>query len=98
MRRTAVVVALAALLVLPSCAPSSAEFSDDAEDFLRSDEVFRTYGLDLPEPDCAEPSSTDPGTTFSCTATAQDGTTYQFSFEVTGRTDVALQSIDFADP
>lgn len=99
MRRAAVsaMVAVAGTLLLSACAPSAGEFGDDAERFLRSDEVFQTFGLDLPDPQCAEPSSTEPGTTFTCTAAAQDGQTYEFTFAVTGRADATLESIAFAD-
>jgi hypothetical protein len=97
MWRAAAVAVVGTALILSACSTSAAEFSDDAERFLRSDEVFRTYGLDLPEPECAEPPSTETGTTFSCMATSQDDTTYEFTFVITGRNDLRLDAIEFAD-
>lgn len=84
----------AAVGVLGACAPSTSEFKSDAEDFLRSDEMFDTYGLDLPEPTCTEPDDVDSGGTVTCTATSQDDQTYIFRFEITGPSELTLRSIE----
>lgn len=89
---------VAAGLLLAACAPSSGDFRVEAERFLRSDEVFDTYGLDLPDPSCADPTGTGSGTELRCTATAQDGVDYTFTFEITGRRRLTLQSIEFTNP
>lgn len=87
MRRYAIPVC-AGLAVLggAACSPDEGDFKDDAEGFIEEDEgeVESQLGLALSDAACDEPSSSDVGATFNCTAVADDGTTYQFTVEITG--------------
>ena len=38
----------------------------------------------LSDASCEDPASSDVGTTFNCTAVGDDGTTYDFTVEITG--------------
>lgn len=92
------ILTLGVAAALVACSdPSPMDFSDEAEQFLRSDLMFTTYGLDLPEPDCTVPSEVETGAFISCAATAADGTNYGFNFEITSGTGLVLQSIEFTD-
>ena len=78
--------------VLGACSASSADFRDDAEEFLRSDEVFSTYGVDFTDPACDEPASTETGSTITCSAEGDDAT-YAFTLRITGRNEMVLESL-----
>ncbi len=67
-------------------APGNSDFRSDAEEFIEDDggPVESQVGVALSNATCDEPASTDVGTTFACTAIGDDGTTYQFTVEITG--------------
>ena len=96
-RAFVVLVVAATAVLLSGCSPSRGDFVSDAEAFLRSDEMFDTYGLDLPEPACTAPAEIETGATISCTGTAQDDVGYTFTFEITGSRDLTLRAIAFTD-
>jgi hypothetical protein len=66
--------------------PGDGDFRSDAEEFLQADggEVESQIGVGLSDATCEDPASTDVGTTFACTAVGDDGTTYEFTVEITG--------------
>jgi hypothetical protein len=86
--RRYVIPALAGLVLVgvAACSPDAGDFKDDAEDFIEDDDgdVETQLGLALSEASCEDPTSSDVGTTFPCTAVAEDGTTYNFTVEITG--------------
>ncbi len=84
-------------VLLGGCRAPAADHRRAAEDFLRSDEMFAAFGLDLIDPVCAEPESTGTGTTFTCTARAA-GEDHRFTMRITGRNEVVLQALDPATP
>jgi hypothetical protein len=66
--------------------PGNGDFRSDAEEFIQGDggPVESQVGLGLDQASCDEPASTDVGKTFACTAVGDDGTTYEFTVEITG--------------
>jgi hypothetical protein len=86
--RRYVIPALAGLALagVAACSPDAGDFKDDAEGFIEDDdgEVESQLGLALSDAACDDPSSSDVGSTFACTAVAEDGTTYNFTVEITG--------------
>jgi hypothetical protein len=67
-------------------APGNSDFRSDAEAFIQKDggDVELQVGVELDHARCEAPASTDVGTTFACTAVGDDGTTYEFTVEITG--------------
>jgi hypothetical protein len=62
------------------------DFKSDAESFIEDDtgSVEAQLGIGLDQATCEEPASTEVGTVFACTALGDDGSTYEFSVEITG--------------
>lgn len=95
MRRwvSALLAAAGLFAVLSSCSVSATDFQADAQDFLTGEDVFGAYGIDFTDPVCEQPASTDVGETFTCTAQGDDGLTYRFSLQITGKKSMSLESI-----
>ncbi len=96
MRRIAVtaLAGLAFVGVATACSPDEGDFASEAEDFIGDDDgdVATQLGLTFEDVECQDPTNTDTGTTFTCTATGSDGQTYTFTNEITG--DKAFEVID----
>ena len=87
MRRYAIPIAAGlAVLGAAACSPDEGDFKNDAEGFIEEDDgqVESQVGVALADATCEDPASTDTGTTFACTAVGDDGTTYDFTVEITG--------------
>ena len=89
----AVVAVIAGAVGLGGCAADAEQFQSDAEHFLSGDEVFAAYGIDFRDPVCTVPTSTTVGTSFACTASGDDGLTYDFTMQITGEKSFALTSV-----
>jgi hypothetical protein len=79
-------VAGLAILGVAACSPDEGDFKDDAEGFIDEDDgdVESQLGVGLSDAACEEPTSRDEGTTFTCTAVGDNGTTYNFTVTITG--------------
>jgi len=82
---TAVVGATA----LVGCFTTAADFAEDAESFIETDEELR--GALFPDSaatfvtaTCEDPPDQDDGTTFPCTATDSNGDVWEFEIVITG--------------
>ena len=87
MRRHAIpVIAGLAVFGIAACSPDEGDFKNDAEGFIEDDDgqVESQLGVALSDATCDDPASSDVGTTFNCTAVGDDGTTYDFTVEITG--------------
>ena len=89
----AVVAVIAGAVGLGGCAADAEQYQSDAEHFLSGDEVFAAYGIDFRDPVCTVPTSTTVGTSFACTASGDDGLTYDFTMQITGEKSFALTSV-----
>jgi hypothetical protein len=91
MRRSLVsAAALVALTtVVAGCFTTSADFRNDAEEFIEQNDELRAALF--PDTDdritsatCTEPPDQDEGTTFPCTATDTTGASWEFEIVITG--------------
>jgi hypothetical protein len=76
-------------LVVSGCFTTAADFGDDAETFIASNEELRATLF--PDSDtgfttvtCVDPENQDVGTAFPCTATDGDGEIWEFEIVITG--------------
>ena len=83
MRRRLAIPALAVLagLGVAACGgdPSTGDFQSEAEDFIEDEdgELASQLQSTFTDAQCAEPESTEVGTTYTCTATDADGAAVQ---------------------
>lgn len=84
---------LAALALLSAgCFTTAADFREDAEAFIESDEALREAAFfetsaSFVEATCTDPPNRDEGTTFPCTATDSNGDAWEFEIVITGSTE-----------
>jgi hypothetical protein len=91
MRRLTAAAAAAAVLLLVACSPDAADFQEEAEKYIESRDFSEGAGLlRYSEADCEEPESTAEDTRYACTATAEDGSVWQFDVEITGESDLRV--------
>ena len=92
-RRVACTVAALGVALLAGCRTDTNDFRRSAEEFLQAALDGARAGTTFTDAVCVEPASTAVATTFTCTATAADGTRWTFAvrivqgeqFEITGR-------------
>jgi len=85
MRRSLLVssVALAAGLTLSGCFTSTADFQNDAEQFILEDEgLAEALETTFTTADCEEPVDQNAGTTFTCEAVDSTGETWEFEITI----------------
>lgn len=84
MRRATALLALAALSA--ACGVTSASYKDAAEGVIEDDaRTADNYeGRTFDDARCQDPTSDDPGTTFTCTATDAAGVPVEFSITIDG--------------
>jgi hypothetical protein len=86
MRHLTAAAAVVAALVLAACSPDAADFKSEAEKYIESREFSEDAGLlRYSDAECEEPGSTAEDTRYTCTATAEDGTQWRFTVEITGK-------------
>jgi Domain of unknown function (DUF4333) len=91
MRRLTAAAAAAAALLLVACSPDASDFQEEAEKYIESREFSEDAGLlRYTEVECAEPASTEEDTHYTCTATAEDGSRWQFDVEIIGKKDLRV--------
>ena len=84
-RLTAAAAAAAAAVLLAACSPDASDFQEEAEKYIESRDFSEGAGLlRYSEAECEEPESTAEDTLYTCTATAEDGSRWQFDVEITG--------------
>ena len=82
-RKAVVGVAVAGALVLSACGNSGpVDFGKSAERFIQSDKVEKQAKTTFTNASCGEPADNTPGSKFSCTATAADGSIWSFDMVV----------------
>lgn len=82
-RFSRIAAAAVAIGALSSCAAGAGDFRSEAERFLESNEVEEVQGRSFSGAECEEPDSTAVGTTFACTALANDGQRWTFTVVIT---------------
>jgi hypothetical protein len=76
-------------VALAGCFTTSADFRNDAENFLRDDEdlrdaLFGESEVTFTTATCVDPENQDEGTTFACTAVDSTGASWEFEIVITG--------------
>ena len=89
MRLPALALTLGAAAILSGCFTTSADFKNDAEDFIDT-EVADVVGVDFVSVDCDEPVTQDIGTEFECRATDADGGEWVFVNEITAENEFTV--------
>jgi Domain of unknown function (DUF4333) len=74
---------------LIACSADATDFKQTAEKVISS-EWKSQFDEDLTDVVCADPASTDIGTSFDCTATGADGTPYTFTATITKEDEVTV--------
>jgi|GEM_PF-5412142 len=73
MRR--ILLAVPVLALVAAACTDTGSYKDQTEKFINDDAgIERLYGEDLTDTECVEPTSTDVGTTYTCTAQLESGT------------------------
>lgn len=70
--------AILAPLVLVSCSKSPDDYRKAAAKAIGGADAARMIGHEFSNIECEDPGATSEGTTFTCTADSDDGSTYQF--------------------
>lgn len=90
-------VLCATLAITSGCSTSPEDFKTEGETFLQSPELAQEAGYKFSNAQCEEPSSTSVGSTFSCTATDNDGDNWEFVIEITGERELTVVSGDLTN-
>jgi len=70
-------------VLLAGCFTSTADFQNDAEDFILENEgLAEAVDTTFVTADCEEPVDQNAGTTFACDATDNDGDTWEFEIAI----------------
>ena len=90
---------LAADAVLSSCFTSTADFQNDAEDFIENDEgvAEEVGGVDVVSAICEEPPNRDPDTTFACAGTTANDEVWGFEVVILDSNEYAVSINCFGD-
>lgn len=83
------IAAVAAAVLLGGCFTSTADFANDAEDFI-AEQVASQLDVDFLSVDCDEPARQDVGTRFACTATDTSGGVWTFDNEITAENEFTV--------
>jgi hypothetical protein len=101
MRRSTIVAMVASgVVLLGACSADEKDFKDEGESYIESEDFTSALegsigvAVTFTDASCDEPSSTDVGTTYTCTATGDDGVEYTFEVEITDDSELTVQNID----
>jgi hypothetical protein len=84
-RKPSIAAVLALAVTAAGCFTTTADFRDDAEEFIRTNEELRTKaGTTFDRATCEEPPDRAVGTTFPCRAVDAEGRTWTFEIEILG--------------
>ncbi|MGH9272086.1 MAG: hypothetical protein ACRDZ2_12510 [Ilumatobacteraceae bacterium] len=82
------------LLAVAGCGLGSANFKDSAESTIEDDDRMGENfgGVTFDDAECEDPANDDVDTTFTCTATASDGTPANFLITITSEDEFLIDS------
>lgn len=90
-RLIAVGAAGGAVLALAACSPDPADFREQAEKYILTRDFSEEMGsLRYDDVECESPESTDIDTRFTCTAVAEDDSTWLYTVEITGEKELTV--------
>lgn len=82
------------LVGVASCSgdATTGDFKDQGEDFIDDEEEIETFaGTDVTDTECEEPADVEIGTTYACSSTGADGTTWRWEVEIVGENELRVQ-------
>ncbi|MBI4935331.1 MAG: DUF4333 domain-containing protein [Actinobacteria bacterium] len=80
--RSALFAVVAGVALLGACSADEADFQKSAETFIEGDTVAEEAGTKFTDATCTKPDKVEAGATFTCTATDESGTTWNFDLVV----------------
>lgn len=96
MRKTLIAAGGSLVLLLGACSkdPDKTDFKKQTADFINKDggQVEEQLGTKFSGASCDEPASTTVGTTYQCTAKAEDDTEWTFDVEITSKNGFTVQN------
>lgn len=89
------VIGAVALFGFAACSPDSTDFKSEGEKFIEDDDkdVAENTGYTFDDADCEKPGNTDTGTTYDCTAVDNEGDTWDFTIEITGKRELTVNGV-----
>ncbi|CAN5759188.1 hypothetical protein BH24ACT5_BH24ACT5_16120 [soil metagenome] len=75
---------------LVACSSSTEDYQKEAEKYLESDDFADELGVTFTDAECEVPPSTGTGAAYGCTAVAEDGSTWSFDVEITGKNELTV--------
>lgn len=82
MKKLIIAAASTGIFLLAACSNDSKDFKQNAEAFIQSTEVETQAGTTFTGATCTEPAKVEAGQTFTCTAVAADGKTWDFNLTI----------------
>ena len=76
--------ACVSLALVAACSASSVDYKTEGEKFLESESLAESVGYLYTDAQCDEPGSTEVGTQYACSATRDDGTSWELILEIIG--------------
>lgn len=84
-RHVAVAASIAGVLFVSGCSNDTETYKVETEKFITGNaELKEEYDTSFSDVTCDEPASIAAGTTYTCTAVAEDGSTWDFDAEIDG--------------
>ncbi|MBA3801423.1 MAG: hypothetical protein H0X22_00750 [Acidimicrobiia bacterium] len=83
-RHVAVAAGIAGVLFVSACSNDTETYKVKTEKFIEDAEMGEANDTSFSDATCDEPESIDVGTTYTCTAVAEDGSTWDFDAEIDG--------------
>lgn len=94
-RRPVIAIGVAVVIasaVITGCSASAGDYRRESETYLESAALAEEAGYRYSQAVCEQPTSTNQGTQFSCSAVDNDGDEWVFIVEITGDREVTVIS------
>lgn len=75
---------------LVACSSSPEDYQKEAEKYLESDDFAAEVNMTFTDAECEVPASTSTDATYTCTAAAENGSTWSFDLEITGKNELTV--------
>jgi hypothetical protein len=84
---------LAGGLALAACSHSTTDFKNEAAKFIQSKTTADKLKMSFTAATCDDPATTTVGTEYHCKATGSDGNQYDFTVQITGKSEITVQDV-----
>ena len=86
------VSALSFMMLTAACSTSPKNYKSEGEKFLESSDLAKSAGYRYKYALCDQPQSIQTGTQYDCSATDNDGNSWEFIIEITGDRELTVVS------